>query len=129
MVCDRVAILVEGSVASQGTITHLTKDQERYEIEVQPPRTEHSSPNSGGPPAPIVSPFDRLPTGEPITVAASTITVGTVDAGRIQPLVDELRRRGIIIRSMKPVRPSLEDLFMQAVSNRPRADAGNTSTR
>ncbi len=34
MVCDRVAILVQGVVASQGTLDELTKDRQRYEIEV-----------------------------------------------------------------------------------------------
>ena len=37
MVCDRVAIIVQGSVASQGTIEQLTRGQERYEIEAALP--------------------------------------------------------------------------------------------
>lgn len=34
MICDRVAILVQGRVASQGTIDSLTTHRQRYEIEV-----------------------------------------------------------------------------------------------
>ena len=42
MVCDRVAILVQGRVAAQGTIDELTRDSRRYEIEVG--EAPHSSP-------------------------------------------------------------------------------------
>src|SRR5205085_7431288 len=34
MVCDRVAILVQGRVASQGTIEELTRDRQGYELEL-----------------------------------------------------------------------------------------------
>jgi uncharacterized protein YlzI (FlbEa/FlbD family) len=37
MVCDRVAILVQGKVFSQGTIDELTRESRRYETEVAPP--------------------------------------------------------------------------------------------
>src|SRR5687768_6375430 len=37
MVCDRVAILVHGQVAQQGTINELTVAQQRYDIEVVTP--------------------------------------------------------------------------------------------
>ena len=36
MICDRVAILVGGRVAQQGTIDELTVAKQRYEIEVEP---------------------------------------------------------------------------------------------
>jgi ABC-2 type transport system ATP-binding protein len=34
MICDRVAILVQGQVARQGTVDELTREQQRYEIEL-----------------------------------------------------------------------------------------------
>ena len=37
MVCDRVAILVQGEVAAQGTIEELTSESRRYEIEIDGP--------------------------------------------------------------------------------------------
>jgi ABC-2 type transport system ATP-binding protein len=104
MVCDRVAILVQGVVASQGTIESLTKGQERYEIEAD------SIGNA------VVLPA-ALPTGESVFVKGSILTVATADAQRVQPLIDSLRGQGAVIRSMKPMRPSLEDLFMQAVTD------------
>ncbi len=124
MICSRVAILVQGVVASQGTIEHLTRDQERYEIDlVLEPGTD---------PARIVGPLvsgpfertdgagavsGRLAGGELVEIDRGMLRVGTADARRIQPIVDALRRQGVVIRSMKPVRPSLEDLFMQAVTD------------
>jgi ABC-2 type transport system ATP-binding protein len=112
MVCDRVAILVDGLVASQGTIDNLTKHQERYEIEV--------TANGDARPMPAA-----LPSGEAITFNGAALIVSTADAAKVQPLIDELRLRGVTIRSMRPVRPSLEDLFMQAV----REPSGFSSVR
>ncbi len=105
MVCDRVAILVQGVVASQGTIDSLTKGQERYEIEL--------AEDSSVPPALPAS----LPTGEPVSIAARLLTTPTSDAARVQPLLDSLRAQGAVIKSIRPMRPSLEDLFMQAVTD------------
>jgi hypothetical protein len=45
------------------------------------------------------------------------LRVGTVDAHKLQPVIDALRLKGAVIRSMRPVRPSLEDLFMKAVTD------------
>lgn len=105
MVCDRVAILVQGVVASQGTIEKLTRGQERYEIELA-----DETANLG-----TLAP--ALPTGEPLTLAGRMITAPTAEAVKIQPLLDSLRSRGAVIRSIRPARPSLEDLFMQAVTD------------
>ncbi|MDX2114877.1 MAG: ABC transporter ATP-binding protein [Planctomycetota bacterium] len=119
MVCDRVAILVQGQVASQGTIDSLTKHQERYEIEVAAEGATRlagalagmgegtsRADGAGGP---------RLPTGEPVTVEGAVVRAATTEARRVQPLIDALRRADVEIRSMRAMRPSLEDLFMQAV--------------
>ena len=39
VICDRVAILVQGRVARQGTIDELTEAKQRYEIEAAPEST------------------------------------------------------------------------------------------
>ncbi|HYF13815.1 MAG TPA: ABC transporter ATP-binding protein [Phycisphaerales bacterium] len=103
MVCDRVAILVQGKVASQGTIDELTRDRQFYEIEL--------APNA----AATAAPADRLPTGEAVEPTPTGLRVRTTDAERVQPLLDALRARCVVVRSLRPVRPSLEDLFMEAV--------------
>jgi ABC-2 type transport system ATP-binding protein len=145
MVCDRVAILVKGVVASQGTIDELTRDKQRYEIELILP--EQSGPESllralpaslapadtlklgpapthapptaanGAAPARRVGFRGQLVTGEAIELDHHLVRIGTTDAMVVQPVIDSLRRNGVVIRAVRPVRPSLEDLFMQAVTD------------
>ncbi|MFO0831721.1 MAG: ABC transporter ATP-binding protein [Phycisphaerales bacterium] len=135
MLCDRVAILVQGSVASQGTIHELTVDQQRYEIEVESgpegaapvlraalpevaaaPALPEPGPVATGPAARIAW-SGSLSTGTRFAITKTGITVGTPDARIIQPIIDRLRANGVVIRAVRPFRPSLEDLFMQAVTD------------
>jgi len=104
MVCDRVAILVQGKVSTQGTIDDLTADSQRYEIVID-----------GQEPA-WVSEIDDLraearPSDQTVLILRST------DADRVQPIIDRLRSSQTTIHSIKPVRESLEDLFMRAVTD------------
>ncbi|MBL8964390.1 MAG: ABC transporter ATP-binding protein [Phycisphaerae bacterium] len=117
MVCDRVAILVQGVVSSQGTIDELTHGQQRYVIEIDPAsRPAAADALAGlGRECPAPPPPGRQPPG--LDPAQDTITVPTIDAAEVQPVIDALRRFGVIIRSVRPVRPSLEDLFMQAITD------------
>jgi hypothetical protein len=55
--------------------------------------------------------------GTPIVIEQSSIRVGTDDPMLIQPLLDLLRAKGFIIKAVRPVRASLEDLFMRAVTD------------
>lgn len=55
--------------------------------------------------------------GIPLTIDRSGLRVGTDDPAAVQPLIDALRTRGITIRAVRPVRESLEDLFMKAVTD------------
>src|SRR5690606_31949716 len=59
----------------------------------------------------------RLPDGTPLKLCGPTLRLGTSEAGRIQPVLDALRREGLTISAVRPYRPSLEDLFMQAVTD------------
>jgi ABC-2 type transport system ATP-binding protein len=121
MVCDRVAILVQGRVSRQGTIDELTVDQRRYEIEVA------GEPDSAREvfrrclPAcfePAVDGADgRLASGATLHVRGGVLHIGTADEGAIQPVIDALRAGGVVIRSIRRFRPTLEDLFLQAVTD------------
>lgn len=148
MVCDRVAILVQGVVSKQGTLDELTRDRQRYEIEVAgepgpaeaayraalPPGSLREAPVAlpggaagGAPPAPSgpgealaarrIALHGALDSGEWLEVERQTLRVGTTEAARIQPILDGLRSRGAIIKSVRSIRPSLEDLFMEAVTD------------
>lgn len=106
MVCDRVAILVQGAVASQGTIDELTRGKIRYDIEVV-----------GGDEAAAQRLLAAAAGAMPHTIARNTLSLATTEAAVVQPVIDALRAGGVVIRSIRPVRPSLEDLFMEAVTD------------
>lgn len=133
MVCDRVAILVEGEVASQGTIDELTEGKRGYEIELElPAETIRAAlldampeqfllPETAGTDETSLALATRLSgtlaTGETIEFDGTVMRAATTDPASVQPVIDALRKRGVVIRSVRPVRPSLEDLFMSAVSD------------
>ncbi|HYE01728.1 MAG TPA: ABC transporter ATP-binding protein [Phycisphaerales bacterium] len=121
MVCDRVAIMVKGVVVSQGTIDELTAYGRRYEIEVQP-----AAGASGSLPAALrraglagAAPGDapRLASGASVEVEGPVLRVGTSEPEAVQGVIDALRAEGLTIRSVRQIRPSLEDLFMRAVTD------------
>jgi ABC-2 type transport system ATP-binding protein len=146
MVCDRVAIMVQGKVASQGTIDELTTGQRRHEIELEPgigedvvraalagvasirwlgrlnspelrPGVGGKGVGEGSAEAGDGLGGDGL-AGDGLIGAGmheSTVVLRTDDARAVQPCIDAVRRAGLVIRSVVWKRPSLEDLFMQAV--------------
>ena len=108
MVCDRVAILVQGLVSSQGTIDELTSDQRRYQIDLTSP---------GALEAAALAAAARFPAGTDTDPARNRLTIPTADPEAIQPIIDALRQQGHTIAGVHAHRPSLEDLFMQAVTD------------
>lgn len=58
-----------------------------------------------------------LHSGVPVLVDGFNVSVGTDEAAVIQPLLDVLRSKGFVLKAVRPVRASLEDLFMQAVTD------------
>ena len=101
MVCDRVAIMVQGKVPAQGTIEELTSDSLRYEFELRGPAPDWSKEAGlavkGGP-------------DETLLVASTT------EPAEVQGILDRLRSEQRVIIAMRPVRESLEDLFMRYVT-------------
>jgi ABC-2 type transport system ATP-binding protein len=106
LVCDRVAILVGGRVARQGTVDELALGLGRYEIQV------------GGSPEALSQWLSRRNSDTPkVTLVEDALRVATVDAAQVQPILDELRAMDLTIRRMQLVRPTLEELFMEAVKD------------
>jgi ABC-2 type transport system ATP-binding protein len=103
MVCDRVAILVQGEVAQQGTIDDLTRESRRYEVVIEGD-------------APGWTEGDGI-RAEAAAASRCRIIVGGAEASRVQPIIDRLRGEGRTIISVRPVRETLEDLFMRAVTD------------
>ena len=106
MICDRVAIMVQGQVKSQGTIEELTADQRRYRIELaHDPETAKAH-------------FDAaVADSAKHEIAGSTLVLETFEAAEMNPVLRRLTERGALVRTVVAHRPSLEDLFMQAVQD------------
>ena len=103
MVCDRVAILVQGAVVMQGTLDDLTAESRRYEIIIE-----------GEPPPPdwVAGASDMR--SEAVNGNTRIVRMG-VETGPIQQVIDRLRADGRTIIAIRPVRETLEDLFMRAI--------------
>ncbi|MEC9372637.1 MAG: ABC transporter ATP-binding protein, partial [Planctomycetota bacterium] len=109
MVCGRVAILVQGLVAQQGTIEDLTSGQAAYEVEVV--ESEGWESKARG----VIG--KRFGDEKEMGLEGRVIRIGTTEARAVQPVIDAVRAEGLMIRAIRPVRPTLEDLFMQAVTD------------
>jgi ABC-2 type transport system ATP-binding protein len=105
MLCDRVAILVGGALARQGTIDELAITKQYYAIELMNPIDA----------ATLQTVRASLRDGLAVEHTDNMLQISTTDPNDVQPAVDVLRARGIVIRRIAPVRPSLEDLFLDAV--------------
>jgi len=139
MVCDRVAILVQGVVSRQGTIDELTEGQHQYRIELaaDPAKaletfqkalpgklSDAPSADAKGDAARGTSQLARrvgatgeLATGESLELMRNVLSVGTTQPEVVQPIIDQIRAQGGVIQSIRAQRPSLEDLFMEAVTD------------
>ncbi|MEK6703993.1 MAG: ABC transporter ATP-binding protein [Planctomycetota bacterium] len=126
MVCDRVAILVKGEVARQGSLDELTRDRKQYEIEIVGDPAEAQLVLTAILEAMSTRWHGEVPKGWEgcrwldSTAAAAVIREGVLrvrgdDPATVQPIIDTIRRAGHTIKLVKPFRPSLEDLFMEAI--------------
>jgi ABC-2 type transport system ATP-binding protein len=99
MVCDRVAILVDGLVARQGTLRDLTQHTVEYKIAI--------SGTTAGLAEKIRSGGARMD-GNSVTVPGHSLTL-------VNEIIDLLRAAGVIIESITPHRFSLEDILVEAM--------------
>ena len=124
MVCDRVAILVAGLVVRQGTMDELTKDRCYYEIDVDAPSggkvtaairaalgVKLKAAKKGG-----AALRGTLPSGQTVELTGGQLHVDGIDAAPIQPILDALRGADLIVRAVRPIRQSLEELFIETVT-------------
>jgi ABC-2 type transport system ATP-binding protein len=97
MISDRVGIIVNGMVARQGTLEELSLGRGHFEIQI-----------AGALPS-----FTKLPDGA--TAIGDVVRIDTTDAAAIQPWIDLLRANAVTIVAVRLIRPTLEQLFMEAV--------------
>jgi ABC-2 type transport system ATP-binding protein len=100
MVCDRVAILVQGLVARQGTLNELTEHTMEYRIEVK------------GSAEAAKEELEELDA----RIEGSLIRVPVHSAEKVNRAIDVLRQAEVVIESVQPHRLSLEDIFVEIVS-------------
>jgi ABC-2 type transport system ATP-binding protein len=141
-VCDRVAILASGQVIRQGTLAELTAGSEHFEIQLygQPDLAMREAmravlpwelTKSAAADVPTATSLivrlpretGKLPTGESVEIDGNTLRICSGDPLRIQPMIDGLRSRGQVIVSVQQLRQSLEDYFVQIVSDSPAQGA------
>jgi len=105
-VCDRVAILVEGRIIRQGRLGEMTRGKQFYQIE-----THRADPS-----AVREALAAELAGQDRIQIDRQRVRIASGDPADAQPIIDALRRGGVVIRSVQPVGQSLEDLFVEAVA-------------
>ena len=99
MLCDRVAILVDGLVARQGTISDLTEHTLRYLIHT---RGDLAAARPG---------LEALGA----SIEGNIVTLPGRDPKKVNEAIDLLRRCGALIESVQPQRFSLEDVLVEAL--------------
>lgn len=112
MVCDRVAIMVHGLMRQQGTIEELTADRSGFVIRAATPMNGDAitAAQDAATEVGIVGMWEDTKT---------ELKFNTSSASKVQPAIDALRARGVVIKSLGFHRPSLEDLFIKAVNEHP----------
>jgi ABC-2 type transport system ATP-binding protein len=122
-VCDRVAILVGGKVATQGSVNELTIAKQCYLFELENPAWESVRAALPGafdspiPPMPGHPTRGHLPDQTWCEFDGSNLRIGKTEPADVQHILDALRRAGLIVRRMQLIRPSLEDLFFEVVTD------------
>jgi len=99
MVCDRVAILVNGHVARQGTLHELTEHTVEYRVSFQ------------GDVSSIAAKLREMG----VSFDGNVATLRGHDASKVNALIDLLRGAGVLIDSVQPHRFSLEDVLVEVM--------------
>ena len=99
-ISDRVAIMRQGEVITEGSVESLTSKKNQYDIRVESSALESAKHVLG--------------------VAMQSETEGMIHAEfmsteELNAAIDKLRRQGVLIESLVPKRSSLEDLFIELI--------------
>lgn len=101
VVCDSLAILKDGAVVRQGALHDLTAGTRRFEVVTAGPVGEE-----------LAARFRK----DGLTVEESRVEIPGGDPDPVQPVLDALRADGSIITEVRQARQSLEDLFLESIS-------------
>jgi ABC-2 type transport system ATP-binding protein len=107
-VANRVAILSKGKVLKVGSVDELTSRGSQYEIEAEFGEQKIELPENIG----------RI-----LSIDEGRLTVELSDEKNINYIIDELRKRQINIISIKPMKITLEQSFLETVTNNKEASS------
>jgi ABC-2 type transport system ATP-binding protein len=104
--CDRVAVIRRGQVVTDQPTRELLgrfRQRDRYVIEIDRMTDDLDLPDG----------FEATSTDE-----TTTITAKLAEPPELYELVDRLRDRGAVLRSLAQVQPDLEDVFLDLIKDR-----------
>ena len=104
--CDRVAVIRRGQVVTDQPTRELLgrfRQRDRYVIEIDPMANELELPEG----------FEATSTED-----TTTITANLAEPPELYELVDRLRDRGAVLRSLAQVQPDLEDVFLDLIKDK-----------
>jgi ABC-2 type transport system ATP-binding protein len=99
-ISDRVAIMRQGEVITEGSVEALTSKKNQYDIRVESSALEPAK-------AILSTSFQSETEG---LIHAEFMSTEELNAA-----IDKLRRQGVLIESLVPKRSSLEDLFIELI--------------
>jgi len=101
-VADRVAILSRGRLVRVGTVRELTSRRSQYEIEAE-----------------LGNQLLKIPEeiGKTIVVTSRGMTIELIKPENINDVIDMLRMKKISISSIKPMKISLEQSFIETITD------------
>ena len=114
MVCDEVAILHGGRVVESGVLSDLTSREREYRVTV--------AADTDGVPELLKGVVSSVAEGKaPAGLTAWSVTVRDVD--QLNTAIDRMRGANVLIDGIEPVRSSLEEVFLAAISDGNGTDA------
>jgi ABC-2 type transport system ATP-binding protein len=102
-VADRVAILSNGKLIRIGTVNEFTTRDSQYEIEAEFGDKLFNIPEE---------------VGKKISLSADRLVMQLKDEKKINWIIDQLRSKKINIKSVKPIKISLEQSFIETLGRR-----------
>jgi len=108
MAADRVAIMNGGRIARTGSVEELTSRKSQFEIEASFAAEDYAMPDG---------------IGKILGAKDGRMSVELDEDDFINRIIDDIRAKGISIRSIKPIKISLEESFLETVQGDSGGDA------
>jgi ABC-2 type transport system ATP-binding protein len=111
LICGRVAIMSHGQVVKCGTVQEITKTEARVTLQISKPIPEKLQDR-------IDKLFSDKINSQSQPNGTTVFVVPGNDQGKIDQVVDEIRKAELSILAITPEKLSLEDAFLEVVGGR-----------